>query len=97
MTPAHPRLVLHDCVALTLALYITAFPNLAHLCLKCQEPGHWADVQPGAPPPPGSGLSQLQREVNLTLPGRLFESPSGESRSGSWKRLQEYVGPLTDH
>ena len=90
-------LVLRDCVALTLAPCVKAFPNLAHLCLKCQEPGHWADVQSGVPPLPGSGLSQLQREANLTLPRRLSESPSGESLSGSWKRLQEYVGPLTDH
>ena len=87
-------LVLRDCVALTLAPCIKAFPNRAHLCLKCQEPGHLTDVQPGVPPPPGSGLSQLQREMNLTLPGKLL--PSGASRSGSWKRLQEYVGPLTD-
>ncbi|KAM5542412.1 hypothetical protein V8D89_003871 [Ganoderma adspersum] len=95
-------LVLHDCVALTLAPYIKAFPNLAHLCVKYQDPGPWADVQPGALPPPGSGLSELwQREMNMTLPGRLDLSLSG-SGSGSagepraWARLEEYVGPLTD-
>ena len=99
-------LILHDCVALTLAPYIKAFPNLTHLCVKYQDADPWGDVLPGAPPPPGFGVSQLwQREMNMTLPGRLDLPLSGSlslSGSGSggapcaWTRLEEYTGPLTD-
>ena len=101
-------LVLRDCVALTLAPYIKAFPNLTHLCVRYEDADPWGDVLPGAPPPPGFGPSQLwQREMNMTLPGRLDLPLSGSlsgsgSGSGSggapraWTRLEEYTGPLTD-
>ncbi|PIL37631.1 hypothetical protein GSI_01325 [Ganoderma sinense ZZ0214-1] len=70
--PALHTLVLRDCSSLSLAPYVRCCPNLAHLCVKYQDQSPWDDhFHAGPGPIPGSGLSAIQREMNLTLPERL--------------------------
>nr|VWO94545.1 pH-response regulator protein palF/RIM8 [Ganoderma boninense] len=93
--PLVHTLILHECTSLTLTPYVKCLPNLTHLCIRYRGQSPWDDHDDhGHGQIPGAGLPALQREMNLTLPGRL--DPATQYGPPAWKRLDEYIGPLMD-